>query len=241
MRIAIVDDNKDMLALLTECVYNTIEVDICICDSFQKIFGLLDKIENGKKYDIYFLDIEMPEMNGLELAKKIRTIQKNAYIVFITAYEKYVIQSYDVKIQTYQYILKEKVRKMLPEVLCMIETELEKEKDEYYIIQNTLHYEKIKITDIIYMYKENKNSLFVTSSGICKERKALRKVVKELNKAEFIFVDPGRVVNIRYIQRISGDKIFLVNNMELYASRVNMKKVKKAISEYWSEIYGNRI
>lgn len=48
------------------------------------------KLNNELTYDIYILDIEMQGMNGLELAKTIRTNEPNALIIFLTSYSEYV-------------------------------------------------------------------------------------------------------------------------------------------------------
>lgn len=233
MKIAIVDDNVEMLEIIRTCIMENNEYIVEECNIFQKSQWLLDGISEGYQYDVYFLDIEMPEINGLELAKKIRQIQSSAYIVFITSHADYALTSYDIKIKAYQYVMKDNILKRLPEVLLAISSELKENKNDYYIIQNKLHYEKIKVLDIMYIYKESKNSIFVTRDGICRERKALNKVMKSLGKPEFLFIDPGRIVNIKYIRRIEGDTIVLMDGTGLYASRANMRKVKDGISNYW--------
>ena len=57
------------------------------------------------KYDIMFLDINMKELDGLEMARKIREYTKDAYIVFVTAFVTYSLEGY--KVDAVRYILKD--------------------------------------------------------------------------------------------------------------------------------------
>lgn len=234
MKIAIVDDEKEMLDIIQTVVLEMKEN--VVCNVFQKAMNLLEQIEDGKQFDVYFLDVEMPQITGLDLAKRIRKSQNSAYIVFISSYEKFVLKSYDTDIKAYYYILKEQMKDKIPVVLSEISKELELRKEDYYIILNKMRYEKFKIMDIIYIYKENKNSVFVTKEGVFKERKALGVVIKDLNKAEFLFVDSGRALNIKYIKRIEKNVIFLDNEIKVYSSQINIRRLKKDMIEYWGNL-----
>ena len=62
------------------------------------------------KYDLIILDIEMNDLNGLQTAEFLRQIDKNVILIFMTSYDKFVYQGYEVK--AFRYILKNQ-----PEVL----------------------------------------------------------------------------------------------------------------------------
>ena len=109
-KIAIVDDSRAYIELITDvltkessCTEDHFEID-----SFQKASSLLYELEDGNDYDIYFLDIEMPEMNGLELAREIREKNEDAYLIFITSHMEFAIDGYEVEAN--QYILKSMLR-----------------------------------------------------------------------------------------------------------------------------------
>ncbi len=61
-------------------------------------------MNNKLKPDLIFLDIQMPKLNGIEVAKKILDANHHPYIVFVTAYEKYAIDAFEV--DAMDYILK---------------------------------------------------------------------------------------------------------------------------------------
>lgn len=241
MKVAIVDDMEEMLNIIHSYVKSTKENIVLKCDCFQRPQSLLNKMKNGHKYDLYFLDIKMPEMNGLELAKEIKGIQNSAYIVFITSYEEYALESYNNKIRAYQYILKNKMPQKIPEIIEDISCEIQNSKEEFYIIQNKMRYEKFRISDIKYIFKEDKNSIFVTKGGQYKERNSLKNVKKLLKSPEFLFMDSGRIINIKYIGKIHIDKIYLLDGTKFYLGRTNIRRIKKEISDYWRKIDGNYI
>lgn len=234
MRIAIVDDNLDFLMIVQTMILKYCFCNIEQCDVIQTPQGMLEKLEHGQYYDVYILDIEMPQMSGLDLAKQIRLLQENAYIIFLTSYTNYALTSYDIHICTYQYIIKDHMKKKLPEILEKIELELGKKWTEFYYIKNNSRYEKIKIVDIIYIYKEGKNSIFVTEKKDFRERIALKEVMSKLKKDEFAFFDNGRIVNLRYVNCVDKESIILLDKYKLYGSYLNIKKIKEKIVDYWS-------
>ncbi len=101
MKIIIVDDElytrEDLLGKILQ-VNKDAEVEL-----FSNSRGVLGYIEDND-VDIAFLDIEMPGITGIELAKSIKCIRKEVHIVFVTAYDEYAIEA--IKIRAGGYVLK---------------------------------------------------------------------------------------------------------------------------------------
>lgn len=234
-RIAVVDDQSDVLDNICQYIakfYYKRGIPSQI-DPFEKSELLLYEIDENMLYDIYFLDIEMPEINGLELARHIRSVDNDGYIVFITSHMKFVLNGYDY--YAYQFISKDNIYKKLESTLDSIQKRLEIDTEKYYQICTNYRYEKILYKDLYYIYKEEKNSVFVTKSGNIIIRETLKNIYKSLDSKEFIFVDRGYIVNIVHIMRLSQNLIFLRNNQRLKVSRTYSDKVKDCIHEYWKE------
>lgn len=234
VQIAIVDDNAEMLELTRRCIADC--QNVSECTAFQNPRHLLEQMEKGRRYELYLLDIEMPDLDGLELAKRIRREQKEAYIVFITSHSRFAVASYDFEIRAYQYIIKADLYKKLPEVLRRISEEAEAAEKEIYVIETPLHCEKIKTSDILYIYKMEKNTIFVMRDGKeHKERKTLKEVYQLLRKPEFLFVNSGNIINMRRIRRIDRNEIILENDQRIPVSRASLKKVKEKMMDYWGK------
>ena len=65
--------------------------------------------------------------------------------------------------------------------------------------------------------------------------------MKKVKKPEFIFMDSGRILNIKFIQKIEGDYIYLLDETKFYVSRANLRRVKKGISDYWRKLDENNL
>jgi len=100
MKILIVDDEKlassRVVRLLNELGYEDITV---YNDSVEASHDILKN-----RYDLVFLDIQMPNISGLELANKILEIEPNTFVIFQTAYEEFAVEAF--KVGGVDYILK---------------------------------------------------------------------------------------------------------------------------------------
>ena len=97
----IVDDERPALDVLRLLLEKTGE--ICVVGSFTHAADALLKMQRLKP-DVAFLDIEMPEMSGLELAEKIIDAGSDVEIVFVTVYDKYALEAF--RVNAIDYILK---------------------------------------------------------------------------------------------------------------------------------------
>ncbi|HWQ76439.1 MAG TPA: response regulator [Syntrophomonas sp.] len=97
----IVDDEKPALDVLKLLLEKTGQ--ICIVGSFMSTAEALAEMQSLKP-DVAFLDIEMPDMSGLELAEKIIDSGIDIEIVFVTAYDKYALEAF--RVNAIDYILK---------------------------------------------------------------------------------------------------------------------------------------
>lgn len=235
MKIAVVDDNKTTIDFIEQIVEkcsfeNKLYVEI---ETYTSGINLLYEMEEGKSFDLFLLDIEMPGMCGLTLAKRIREMTDYAYIVFITSYMQYAIHGYEVK--AYRYITKDNLKQSIEEILPIICDNLEEEKNEYYIINTNNRYEKIFYRDIFYMIKEGKDTIFVTKKGKTRERKSIIKVYNEIGHPTFAYINKGIVINISKINSLKSGILQMEDETEFQVSRTHLQTLKEEIRAYWGK------
>lgn len=231
LQIAIADDNQDMMDLVQEEIKKYIGVPAATKQYINPELLLYDVQEN-RKFDIYMLDVEMPEINGLDLAKKIRSMQEKACIIFLTSHPEFALAGFDIQIQAYQYILKQKMDEQLPPILTDLVKKMYEKK--YYAIQTQVRFSRVACDDVIYIYKDGKNAVIVTEKEEYRERKTLEKIVEDMQMEELIFIERGYVVNIFHIQHIQSNMVEMDNGKQLFISRSKVKKVKEQVNQYWS-------
>ncbi len=99
MQIAICDDEKIVQDMLAEKILKLYpETDILLFCSGKEL--LLSDVEP----DILFLDIQMPDIDGMDTAREFRAKNKHTILIFVTAMEEYVFQAFDVG--AFHYIVK---------------------------------------------------------------------------------------------------------------------------------------
>ncbi len=234
-KIVVVDDHDIFLKIVSKVIKNYYykkglplelkvynKADLLIYDLNDKIF-----------YDIYLLDIVMPESSGIQLAQLIRQQDGEAIIVFITLHMDFLLKGYDVN--AYQYIPKTEIEEKLPETLKSIQRKLEINKEQFLVITTNSRYEKIILRDIYYIYKKDKNVHIVTANGDTFLRETLKQVYEKLDKEQFLFIDRGYIVNLLHVMKLNSNEILLRNRITLCVSRTHLNQVKKSIHKYWKE------
>ena len=105
MKIAICDDNEvivhNVKSALSECKYISSQTSI---EEFYSGENLMEAYKSGKTFNIVFLDIQMNQMNGIETAKKIKYLQKDVILIFLTGHNNYVNEAF--RVQAFQYLMK---------------------------------------------------------------------------------------------------------------------------------------
>lgn len=117
MRIMIVDDEKYALKQLCSVVEQAAP------DAEIRCFDECDKAvaeAKLKNYDVAFLDIQMPEKNGLALAKELKDVYKNTNIIFVTGYSRYALDA--LKLHCSGYVLKPAFKEDIEDALANLRT-----------------------------------------------------------------------------------------------------------------------
>lgn len=146
MRFALCDDRIEDAIELKDMLLDNIffaEAEISI---FESGASLIEQLDEGENFDVYFLDIDMPDLDGLSLAAKINKYSEKSIIVFFTAFPEYAVEAFEC--DAFHYLLKPLDREKVKKVLSKIER-VYKEKNKFHIIKNRLEIQKINIMDFI--------------------------------------------------------------------------------------------
>lgn len=237
MRIAIIDDEREMLSMIREIMEKAVEqYDDVELFGFREEEKLLFQAREGEQYDILVSDIELTNMNGIELAKKMRKELPHIYLIFLTSFTEYAIKSYE--IDAHQYILKQNMEERLPYVLIRLIDKIKREMKQFKMIGTSKDMEKIYFKDIISIKKEKsaKYVCYNTENSELRVRTTLDKVVKELNSKEFLLVERGYMINMNHIIKIRNSVIYLTNKEEITISKSRHSKVVEAVTLFMRDL-----
>lgn len=155
IRIGVCDDNEICLELTKTLLENwaneaNVEVEISL---FENGEGFIENC-NKAKFDVVFLDIIMPEMDGMEVAHIIRSTDKDMKIVFLTSSANYAVESYDVKAAG--YCLKPVSYDRIKNIMDSFIEENKNENKPCILVKVNGGYQKIYQHEIEYIEAQNK-------------------------------------------------------------------------------------
>lgn len=234
-RIVICDDEPCFLEETNKLMMKYIDQNDVIASikNYSNEGFLLDDIQSGIYYDIYILDIKMSKHLGTDIAREVRKHSVESIIIFLTSYNQNALESFELEI--FRYICKSSFKEHLPLALSAAFSKLKLQEGKYYLLSNSKRSQKIFFKDILYLYKEGKNSIFVLFNEQIKVRDPLFEVYSKLDKEDFIQVDRCYIVNIQYIHKVDNveGKITLKNKIVLDVSKSRMQEIKNIVSQFW--------
>lgn len=219
IKIAICDDEMAILNNVTTSVEKVIKNNSYkgIVDSFLDGYSLLTKIENNEQYyDMYILDVEMDIINGVEIAKRIRKIQKDVLIIFLTGYDTWMPQAFDV--QAFNYILKSNKADKLEEVLKKA-LDCIKDNRTLFCFKQGKNLISIPYKKIYYFESEKRKVKIILNDIEYSYYDKLDKIQDTVREDIFIRVHTSFLVNMEHIHKFDGKSVILDNGLTISVSQ----------------------
>ncbi|MDE7224410.1 MAG: LytTR family DNA-binding domain-containing protein [Acetatifactor sp.] len=181
-----------------------------------------------KDFDILLLDIEMPGMNGIELAKAVRCENAAVQIIFVTGYYEYFGDGFDVS--ALHYLIK-------PVDAGKLYAVLDKAADHLVCRQRSVLLStpegdiKVLLADILYVEAQNVYVVIHTVHGSYRMRMSLGKFLEQLDET-FFKVHRSYVAGLKYIRKITHTGITMTNGDTVPISRGLYDSVHAALIKY---------
>ena len=231
---AIVDDELDILnstkALLAD---EFAKANTAVAfDFFTDSEDFLSMFESHFNYDIIFLDIEMPNIDGISVCRKIRQLSKDALVIFISNKEELVFQTFEV--QPFRFIRKSELKELCPSLVDSIINELKRRSPQTFTIieNNGGDVLSFDARNIIYVEAQRKECKIVTTNGEATVKMKLMDLEAKLTSFHFVRIHRSFLVNMDYIFRITKNSIILTGGEELPISRGSSDTLKQLFINY---------
>jgi len=209
MQVIIVDDEPKAITLISSYLEHFSGFDLVA--TFRNGLKALEYL-NTHTVDVIFLDINMPHLSGLSLAKM---ISPNTAIVFTTAYSEHAVESYNVN--TIDYLLKpislERFSKCITKLLDIDKKEdpvrpYSTEHPETIFIKSGLQTHQIRIADIEYLQKDGNYMNYYVSGKKIMARQNISEALNNLPHG-FIQIQKSYIVNFSKIDAINTDLVVI--------------------------------
>ena len=232
IRIAIVEDEKnssDLLVNYLEKYSNDKNIRFDV-KTFFSCNQILNNYNNN--FDIIFMDIELPDGNGLETIRKIREVDKNVIVIFVTNMAQYAVKGYEVR--AFDFIVKPVTSYNFYIKLDNILNLFEQKKDDEIWISNKDGKMKLNISSIYYIEVIQHMCIYHTKDGNYKATGSLNSIEKTLSKYNFSLCNRCYLVNLRYVTSVKKGFV-LIDNEELIISRAKQASFMKDLNDFLAE------
>ncbi|MCI8326295.1 MAG: response regulator, partial [Lachnospiraceae bacterium] len=143
--IAVCDDVVLECADLAKRVENILEKKR-VPALYRQFYTGKDLLNAKETFDIIFLDIRMPEISGMDLAKLLREKMSGNLLIFVTSFQEYVFEAYEV--EAFRYLVKPIAQKKLDQVLEQAIEKLNSEKEDFLVVSSQRDTKKIWLKNI---------------------------------------------------------------------------------------------
>ena len=227
MRIAVCDDQVQCRAQAVAAIRDCIRSQGVLVDDFKDGPSFLRAFKN-RPYDLVFLDIEMPEMDGITAARRLRQLSREVPIVFLTSHIEYALEGYEVN--ALRYLTKPIHPVKLREVLTFVLDQIQQQRVLW--VKTDLDEEKVHIRDILYMEAQNQNILICTKTDSYSVRYNMADYEAQLQEDGFFRIHRGYLVSLRHIKSMGKHEVTLSDKTVLPVSRNKEKELKEALFQY---------
>lgn len=222
MKVAVCDDNKVMLEFISRNVdENLTSLDVVHeMSNFENGTGLISQHEKTP-FDVVFLDIRLPDIDGFEAARLVKSTSEKTQIIFITTESSLVYDSFDY--HPFYFIPKGKPEFLIEKIQSVIGKLIDEINDNWTICLDLPHNEKkyVDTNSIIYILSKSNYIDVVCKEEIIRIRLKLDDMLKKLPIKSFVRIHNRCILNMRYLGRIDNGrcKAVLCDETELDISR----------------------
>ncbi|ACV25590.1 LytR/AlgR family response regulator transcription factor [Kangiella koreensis] len=197
--VLIVDDEQPARQRLRRLLDSHSDLEIVgEAENGQQALDLINSLQP----DLIFLDISMPVMNGMQVAKQLNQNDPQPHIIFTTAYDEYALQAFDVDAQ--DYLLKPIRHERLSKALQKLQRQLTQTKTAYLSIRERETVRRVAVEEILFLHSDQK----YTEVHLAKEVLLSSESLKDLEQRfshDFIRIHRSTLVNRQHLIGIEQD------------------------------------
>lgn len=226
VRIGICDNDKQALEKLGSLMSNIAgEYTVAY---FTNGYDMI-QAHKEEQFEIAFLDIEMPEIDGMELSRELHVIKADILVIFVSDYYEKVYQSF--QYSPFRFLRKGTLEEELQEAMTAALANV-LEKTQVYEFKCDGFMKKLRVSSILYVETNGHYTNIVTEEKTYSVRQSMSVMENDLQPYDFVRSHKSYLVNAAWIFMIGDDNVQLSNGQQIPLSRGRRKAVKQHLGEY---------
>ena len=240
LRIAICDDNNAELqytAWMTAEYFRAHPAHSPTVETFHSGKDLLSQVEARKGFDLYILDILMPDMSGIEIGRRLRSMGAGGEIIYLTSSNDFAADSYEVR--AFFYLLKPVEQQKLDRVLDDAVDKLNRELSAAIMVNTPQGTRRLLMERIRSTERVGRCIRYHCTDGAV-DSLTIRSSFKEMMEPlladrRFRLCGASYVLNFQYITGINGQTCLLDNGQTIVLPKAAAAAFKQDWGSYWLE------
>lgn len=199
---------------------------------FSSSRALLERLEVNGGFDLYLLDVLMPCMGGMELARSIRARYEAAEILFLTTSREYALDAFDVA--ACGYLIKPVEQEKFDKVFFSVAQRLSQSENLSLLLKVKDCLRQIPFRDLVLVESFNHDRVCTLNDGSKAVTGDTLASLMERLSVDPRFFSPHRayIINMEHITALNTDSVLLSNGQRVPVSRANLSALKQAYIEY---------
>ncbi len=229
--IAICDDDRDQIEILREIVAGWASSREYLVHTypFPSAEAFMFEYAENKDFDILLLDIEMKDMNGVELARTLRKEGSPLQIVFVTGYDDYIADGYDVA--ALHYLMKPIKAEKLADVLDRA-AKLLFDGGKHIVLNIHTSLVRLPLDKIVYIEAQQNYIEIHALDNTYRLKQTLSSIEQSLGEG-FFRTGPSYIVGLRYVAAISRTEVKLDDGTVIPLARGLFEEINKAFIRFY--------
>ena len=232
LRIAIVEDEahqREQLESGVRAVLCELSAELTCLDSAQP---LMERYAAGERFDLLLLDIQLPGMDGMSAAARVREFDADVLIVFITSMAQYAVQGY--KVDALDFLVKPVAHEVLDACLSRALRRMRKREPASLSVRSGGSLRIVPVSSILYAESREHRTLLRTREEEIPCAGSLGSLEESLIPHGFYRCHAAFVVSFAQVERLDGGDV-IIGGRRVPLSKHRRKQFLAALAAYWGE------
>lgn len=238
LRIAVCDDEQKQLNQTAALLHTYLQSHPSLkgqIETFRSGRALLARAEDAGGFDLYVMDILMPELSGIDTGRRLRALGEGGEIVYLTSSNDFAADSYDVR--AFFYLLKPVEENKLFQVLNGAVNKLNRRRSNAVVVTTADGPRRILLERIRYVERVGRVMRYYCIDGTV-DSQTIRVTFREMSAPlladrRFCLCGASFVLNFQHVTGVNGRTALLDNGQTVTLPRTVATDFKKAWGNYW--------